>query len=74
MLDHEGELEGYSSSITIDTERYREASINTDSRNANTTTIGTPGNQTVVGLDLVPITDFIDWLYFSQVYHSRKTN
>ena len=71
MIDHAGSLDGFSESIIINTDRYKVSSLSGDGHPAQssiTTYRGSITNKSLIGVDVVPITDFLDWDYFEQVH------
>lgn len=72
VFDHEGPLDGFNWSIVINTDRYKESPVagaGYVSQSSTTSSRGDVNNQTLIGVDVVPITDFIDWQYFEQVVY-----
>lgn len=70
MVAHAGPFEGYTSSLVLDATRFLAGSRDLGST-PEIIRAGSVSEQVVIGLDLVPVAQFIDWKYFEPV--RRKT-
>ena len=67
-IDHGGPLAGHSSSISVNPERYSTSPAIADTLSShNVLSVNNDTNPGLIGLDVVPVSDFIDWEYMATV-------
>ena len=69
-VDHTGAYQGYPSSLSIDVHTYLNSPLAQDTfHSSKQTSIGTLEDPAVIGLDLLPIYEFLNDTYFDLVSH-----